>query len=94
MATFILICRDKPGGLPLRMATRETHLAWIAANRDGVTRAGPVLGDDGGPVGSVLFLDAESRADAEALAAADPYAKAGLFESAELLSWRQTVGAP
>jgi uncharacterized protein YciI len=94
MATFILICRDKPGGLDLRMATRETHLAWIGENRDKVTRAGPILGDDGGPVGSVLFLEATTRAEAEAIAAADPYAKAGLFESSDLLAWRQTVGAP
>ena len=32
MATFILICRDKPGALDLRMATREAHLAWVGAN--------------------------------------------------------------
>ncbi len=94
MATFILICRDKPGALDLRMATRETHLAWLGDRGDRVTRAGPLLGEDGSPVGSVLFLNVESRAEAEALADADPYADAGLFESVEILAWRQTVGAP
>ena len=94
MATFILICRDKPGGLDLRMATREAHLSWVAGEMAQVVRAGPLLTDDGAMAGSVFFLEAESRSDAKAFNAADPYTKAGLFESVEILPWRQTVGAP
>ena len=94
MATFILICRDKPGALDLRMATREAHLAWVAGNLATVVRAGPLLDDAGGMAGSLVILEAGSRGEVEAFTAADPYAKAGLFESVEILNWRQTVGAP
>lgn len=94
MATFILICRDKPDALHVRMATREAHLAWVGENMAQVVRAGPLLDDAGGMAGSLFILEADSRAEVEAFTAADPYAKAGLFESVEILSWRQTVGAP
>ena len=94
MATFILICRDKPGALGLRMATREAHLAWVGANMARVVRAGPMLADDGAMIGSIFFLEAASRSEAEAFNAADPYTEAGLFESVEILGWRQTIGAP
>ena len=94
MATFILICRDKPGALDLRMATRDKHLAWVGDNMAKVVRAGPMLTDDGAMGGSVFFLEADSRAEVEAFNAADPYTQAGLFGSAEILPWRQTIGAP
>ena len=94
MATFILICRDKPGALDLRMATRAAHLAWVGDNMEKVVRAGPLLDDAGGMTGSLFIVEAESRTDVEAFTAADPYARAGLFESVEILSWRQTIGAP
>jgi uncharacterized protein YciI len=94
MATFILICRDKPGAIALRMATREAHLAWVGANMAKVVRAGPLLDDADGMAGSLFILEADSRADVEAFTAADPYAKAGLFGHVEILNWRQTVGAP
>jgi uncharacterized protein YciI len=94
MTTFILICRDKPGALDLRMATRERHLAWVGENRANVVRAGPLLDDDGGMIGSLFIVEAEGRAQVEAFSAADPYAKAGVFERVEILAWRQTLGAP
>ncbi len=94
MASFILICRDKPGALDLRMATREKHLAWVGDNMAKVIRAGPMLTNGGTMAGSVFFLEAESRAEVEAFNAADPYSLAGLWESVEILPWRRTVGAP
>jgi uncharacterized protein YciI len=94
MATFILICRDKPGALELRMATRDAHLAWVDGKIDMVIRAGPLLDEGGAMAGSLFTLEADSRADVEAFTAADPYSKAGLFESVEILKWRQTIGAP
>lgn len=94
MATFILICRDKPRALDLRTATRKAHLAWVGENLAKVLRAGPLLDDAGGMIGSLFVLEVESRAEVEAFTAADPYARAGLFESVEILNWRQTVGTP
>jgi uncharacterized protein YciI len=41
--------------------------------------------------GSVLILDFEDRAQADAFAAGDPYANAGLFESVVIRPWRKVL---
>jgi hypothetical protein len=43
--------------------------------------------------GSLIIFEAADLEAARAFAAADPYAKAGLFESAQLRPWRATLGA-
>lgn len=93
MALFVLTCLDKPNALDLRMATREQHLAYIAANREAIRAAGPFLNEAGDMVGSMLVFEAADREAAAALAAKDPYAGAGLFESTTLRPWRMAVGA-
>jgi uncharacterized protein YciI len=93
LSLFVLTCLDKPDGLPLRLATRSAHLDFIAANREAVRAAGPFLNDAGEMCGSMLILEAEDHAAASALAATDPYAIAGLFESVTLRAWKMAVGA-
>lgn len=93
---FIAYCKDKPGQLETRMSNRPTHVAYLEKlNADGKLRfAGPMLGDDGKPFGSLLAYEVADRAEAEALAAGDPYAKAGLFASVEFHAWNWTFNAP
>jgi uncharacterized protein YciI len=88
---FVLLCKDAPGKLDVRMANREAHLAY-AAETGLVSLAGPFLTDAGDIAGSMVVLDVETRAEAEAWAAGDPYAKAGLFEAVEIHRWKRTVG--
>ena len=91
MALFVISWLDKPGGLPVRMAAREDHLAYVA--RTGAVKlGGPFLGPDGGMAGSMLIVEAEDLAAAEAFHAADPYKLAGLFETSSVRPWRLTVG--
>jgi uncharacterized protein YciI len=40
----------------------------------------------------MLAIEAADRAAAEAFAAADPYAKAGLFASVEIIAWKKVIG--
>jgi uncharacterized protein YciI len=88
---FLLICRDKPDALEIRKANRDAHLAY--AKESGVVSvAGPTLDDNGAMTGSVLALDVATRAEAEAFAAKDPYALAGLFASVEITGWRRVIG--
>lgn len=88
---FALICIDKPGHLSLRQETRADHLSHI--DRSGVVEmAGPFLDDTGQMVGSLVILAVESLAEAEAWAEADPYAKAGLFQSVEIRQWNKVIG--
>lgn len=88
---FVLICRDKPGALPVRMENRAAHLAYLEATGV-VSLAGPFLDAGGQPNGSMIVLDVADRAAAEAWAAADPYARAGLFDSVTIEAWRKVVG--
>jgi uncharacterized protein YciI len=89
--TYLLICRDKPDHLAVRAANREAHLGYLK-DSGVVTLAGPLLAEDGAMVGSLLALDVPDRAAAEAFAAGDPYAKAGLFASVEIVGWRRVIG--
>lgn len=85
-----LICRDRPGAIELRKANRQAHLDYIAASGV-VEMAGPLI-EGGEMAGSLLILDVPDMAAAEAWAAGDPYAKAGLFESVLIREWRKVVG--
>lgn len=85
-----LIARDKAGALETRKANRDAHLAYIK-DTGVVEQAGPFLDDDGQMCGSLLILSVETMAEAEAWAAGDPYAKAGLFESVTLSAWNKVL---
>ena len=87
---FAIICRDKAGALQTRLDTRADHLAYIAAT--GVVKmAGPFL-EEGQMCGSLVIVETEDLAAAQAWAAADPYAKAGLFESVSVTEWKKVIG--
>ena len=85
---FSVVCTDRPGALDLRLATRPAHLAFLKTYQDKLAHAGAMLDLDGRPCGSILIIDVEDRAAAEGFAAADPYAKAGLFESSVIRGFR------
>lgn len=76
---FVLFALDKPDSLELRKATRAEHLDYLSQFSTPV--GGPMLDEQGNMCGSMVVFEAESRAEVEDIAANDPYAKAGLFES-------------
>ncbi|QYX57391.1 YciI family protein [Roseovarius sp. SCSIO 43702] len=85
-----LIARDKPGALQTRKDTRDAHVAYLKSG-DTVRQAGPLLDAAGEMCGSLVVLEVEDMAAAEAWAEADPYARAGLFESVELIEWNKVI---
>ena len=86
-----LICTDKLGALQTRLDNRADHLAHIAAT--GVVElAGPFLDEAGQMTGSMIVLNVETLQAAKDWAAADPYAKAGLFSSVTISEWKKVVG--
>jgi uncharacterized protein YciI len=86
---FAIINTDRPGGLDLRMATRPAHLAWLEGQAAKLVSGGAMLDAEGRPAGSLIVIDVADRAEAEAFVAADPYTKAGLFESTVIRPFRQ-----
>ncbi len=89
---YMILCQDKAGASEIRAANRSAHLAYLDTLGDKVFCAGPMLTDDGaGMVGSLLIIDFEDKAAAERFAEADPYAKAGLFQSVTIRPWRRVL---
>jgi uncharacterized protein len=92
VATFVLTCLDYPNNLQRRMGARDAHLAYVAANRDKLKLAGPLLDAAGEMAGSMFILDVDSKAEVEAFNKADPYTLAGVFETVTIKAIRVTVG--
>ena len=88
---FALICLDRPNALQTRVENRAAHLAHIEATGV-VEQAGPFIDPAGQMCGSLIILGVETHAEAEAWAAADPYAKAGLFQSVMIQEWKRVIG--
>ena len=86
---FALNCTDRAGALDLRLATRPEHLAYLEREATRIAAGGALLDEAGQPCGSLLIIEAADQAAAEAFAAADPYAKAGLFASTVVRPFRR-----
>jgi hypothetical protein len=91
MPYFAIHCIDKPESLALRLANRADHLAHLDGVRESVLVAGPLLGLDDSPIGSLLIIDFADRKSAIQFAAADPYALAGLFASVAVTAWKKVI---
>lgn len=93
---FAFLCTDKPGHLNVRMDTRPAHLDHLnKLNAEGTLKmAGPFLDDEGKPNGSLVIVEAQDMAAARALAEADPYYQAGLFEKVEVKPYNWVFNKP
>ena len=90
MPLFALICTDKADHEPLRKATRDAHLAYLAATGNTVF-AGPFL-NGGTMTGSLVVIDVTDKPAAERWATNDPYALAGLFAKVRIEEWKKVIG--
>ena len=86
-----LIARDKPGALHIRKDTRAAHLEYLKETGV-VQQAGPLLDDQGEMIGSLIVLDVADMAAAQGWAENDPYARAGLFDTVDLIHWNRVIG--
>ena len=86
---FVISCTDKPGQPGLRQENRPDHLDYLESHAERIVAAGPTLSDDDAPNGSVLVMEFDDRAQAQAFVDNDPYAKAGVFESVSIKPWKK-----
>ena len=91
---FALLCTDTPNSLDLRMSVRPDHLKYLESLGTALKAAGPFTSDEGQPTGSLVIIEAADRAAAQAMAANDPYAKAGLFAAVEIKPWKWLIKNP
>ena len=89
---FMVQCFDKPDSLALRMATRPAHVEYVKSRIGHVIIAGALLADDGETmIGSGYVLDFASRAEIDAFYDADPYVKAGLYQSISIKPYKKAL---
>jgi len=87
---YAIIAEDRPDGAAIRQERRPEHLDYLDANKHLLLAAGAQFADDGTtPIGSLLLVDTDDRAEAEAFAKGDPFAQAGLFQSTRIVAWRK-----
>jgi uncharacterized protein len=94
MGLYVIECADKPDGFALRQSVRPRHLEYIATLGDRIVLAGPFVDNMQRMIGSLLIVKAEIQAEAEAIAAHDPYAVAGLFVTSSVRPWLWAINKP
>lgn len=93
-ACYIVICRDAPDGAEKRSGATAAHLRHIEECIDGFNVAGPMFDEAGTrAIGSVLVLRTQSAQEARALIERDPYFKAGVWDSIEVLPFFPAAGS-
>ena len=89
---YVLICQDKPDSSELRQSVRPKHLEYLGSQE--VRFAGPMFSDNQSEmIGSIVFIVAESLAEAKSIADNDPYCLAGLFENVTVRPFKQAIPA-
>jgi uncharacterized protein YciI len=87
---FVIHCTDKADHGHVRAENRPAHVDYLKAHADRIVAAGPTLSEDfESMTGSVLIMEFDGCAEAEAWADGDPYKQAGLFESVSIQPWKK-----
>jgi len=87
---YVIETWDKPDSLELRMSVRPRHIEFLKANAAKLLGAGAKLSDDGETMlGTIYIVDVETREEAEAFVAGDPFTQNGLPEKITITRWRK-----
>ncbi len=87
MAHFLVEYREL-GNAAAREEKRADHIAYRKGFGAGMALAGPLLGEGGEPVGSVVIIEAADQSAAQDIAAADPYIAADVLELVSVRPYR------
>ncbi|MDB5850772.1 MAG: hypothetical protein JWP29_4524 [Rhodoferax sp.] len=86
---YLILTHDKAGAEALRDQYRADHYAYLTAHRQRILASGGLQNDAGDRfIGGMIVLQVDNRAEAEAFAADDPFARAGLFASVRIERWK------
>jgi uncharacterized protein YciI len=96
---YLILGRDAPGTLPLRLAQRPAHLSRLQslAEAGRLLVAGPLPAIDAeepgvaGFLGSAIIAEFDSLDEARTWAQADPYLAAGVYREIEVQPFRRVL---
>ncbi len=87
---YIIYQIDGPDSPDIRAATRDKHFKYLDDHEDILVLGGALLADDGTTrTGSVLIINVEDLAGAEAFSENEPFRRAGLFARVEISRMRR-----
>ncbi len=87
---YIVYQIDGPDSPEIRAATRDAHFKYLDDHENILVLGGALLADDGKTrTGSVLIINVENLAAAEAFSENEPFRRAGLFERVEINRMRR-----
>lgn len=87
----VVRCLYRPGGADARLHIRDAHVEYMIASRSVLEQGGALLGADGAVAGMFLVLRHDSRDRVDAFLAAEPYTRAGLFETTTIETFDRFV---
>jgi uncharacterized protein YciI len=91
---WMIVSEDAPGGAAIRAdrAIMDAHWAYELSIKHKILCAGSLRSDDGvTPIGSLLVLDVDTRAEALAIVNADPATRAGLRTNMVVKRWNKAI---
>lgn len=93
---FAIHALDRAGALPRRLENYDAHKAFLSdtsAFGVGIVMSGPLTADDGTTmIGSLFLIEAESREAVVAFNAADPFAKADVWQQVNITGFLRRQG--
>ena len=93
---FVIHATDKKDGMATRAKfyrAHRIHLDQAEKHDVSVVTAGTLVADDGEtPVGSIVVVDAKSRAAADAFTRSDPYHVNGVWERVDIHRYNKKRG--
>ena len=87
---YALLCFDRPDSATLRDQHRAAHQEFLKKNAKQIVFGGPLKNTpEGASTGALIVVDCDNRKDAEAFIAADPFYKAGVYESVAVRAFKK-----
>ena len=87
---YALICFDRPDSAALRDTHRAAHMEFLKEHSGKIVFGGPLKNTpDGASTGALIVVDCATREEAEAFIAADPFCRAGVYESVAVRAFKQ-----
>ena len=96
MANFMVYALDKPNRETARLTARDAHRARLREHDHPVRVriGGPLLDNDGGMIGTMLVVEAESIDLVRRFFDQDPYARADVYASVAIYPFNWGLGNP
>ena len=89
---WLIKCRSKPNTDALRLATIDAHRNFLDGYPEVTWYSGPLFTDDNkNAIGSLRLIEFPDRGAALAYINADPYTKAGIFETITVERWKPAL---